>query len=113
MQLDDIAGQSLACLTGNGTTAISISLMALGINRGRVGIPSSACVSIALAVYASGNVPVFLDVDSLDMGISEVRLRDAVSELDAVVAVHNYGFPCDIGAIVGLCRSVGIPIVEL
>ena len=100
------------CLVGNATTAITLGLKALGIQRGKVAIPNSVCPNVGLAVYFSGNQPVYIDIDEDNLGLSVTGIQRCTEELDAVLAVHAYGSVCDIDGLVQYCERKGIPLIE-
>ena len=112
VDLDSLIGQPLGAFTGNGTTGLAIALRALDVNGGRVGIPSSVCLAVPLAVIASGNIPEFIDVDDRNLGINLSGLASRIEELDAVIAVHNYGYPSEMQEVAQLCQLHSVPLVE-
>jgi perosamine synthetase len=80
--------------------------------RARVGIPLYCCGSVFEAIAAAGCEPVFLDVDlgtySLDLDCLERCKR----KLDAIIVVHTFGYPADLGSIRTCLASVKIPVIE-
>jgi dTDP-4-amino-4,6-dideoxygalactose transaminase len=97
---------------GSGTDAIRIGLQALGVQAGdEVLLPANAGVPPVAATVASGAVPVFCDVDPRTHGLDpdEVQ-RMRSSRTRAVLAVHLYGQPAPIAAIVDAAR--GLKVLE-
>ena len=98
----------------SGTDALAIALKALEIGIGdEVIIPSHTAVATASAVYSTGATLVFADVSESSMTIDP----DSVSKLinaktKAVIAVHLYGFPCDIDKLNEICKQNGIYLLE-
>lgn len=104
-----------ACVGVNsGTDAIAISLRALGIGPGdEVVIPSHTAVATASAVVSVGAVPVFAEVSKLSMTIDPISVESVITKsTKAVIAVHLYGFPCDLDALTEVCTSYGIYLLE-
>lgn len=110
-------------LTSSGTAALVQAIWALGLSGKRIAIPNNVCFSVPLAVYLSGNEPVWIDVKipSMDMDadlLESMYRRDGYKYIpskrmfDAVIAVHNYGVPCDIERISAFCAKEGIPLIE-
>lgn len=107
-------GAEHATTVCNGTVALHLALMALGLKPGdEVIVPSLTYVASANAVVQAGAVPVF--ADSLDsswqLDPEDVRRR-ITSRTKAVMAVHLYGLPCDMDALVQLCEEYELFLVE-
>lgn len=100
-----------AGITGSATIAIVMGLKELGLTSDRIAIPNNVCFSIPQAVLYSGNIPVYIDVDEDDFGISPERLEE-LENIAAVIAVHSYGRCCKIEKISDFCERRGIPLVE-
>ena len=100
--------------TDSGTSALRLALHALGVARtGPVALPAYCCYDIATAADGAG-VPVLLyDLDPLTLGPSFPSLV-AVLEAgaQAVVAVHLYGVPADLGEICRLAEQHRALVVE-
>jgi len=83
-----------------GRTGLIAVLRALGISQAEVILPAYTCLVMAQAVVASGNRPVFVDIDLADYNMDISLLRTALtSQTRAVVATHLYGYPTDVDAI--------------
>jgi dTDP-3-amino-3,4,6-trideoxy-alpha-D-glucose transaminase len=102
------ARHAVGCASG--TEAICLALAALGIGRGDdVLVPANTCVPTAVGVSMTGARPVPVDIDPRTLTIdSGAARRAATPRTRAIVAVHLYGAPADLGALAGL----GLPIVE-
>jgi dTDP-4-amino-4,6-dideoxygalactose transaminase len=102
----------------NGTDAIALSLLALGIKPGDgVICPSFTYYATAGAVASIGAVPVFADIDSDTYNISLKSIEKILSKRDklkikAVIPVHLYGQCADMDAILKLARKHKIKVVE-
>lgn len=98
--------------TASGTAALEAALEVLGIGRGdEVVVPDVGCHSVAAAVVRRGAIPVFTGVgEALTLDPLGVSLACG-PRTRAVVAVHQYGLPCDVP---GIMKTVGpdIPVIE-
>ncbi len=99
---------------GNGTDALTVSLLALGIGPGsRVANCANAGFYGTSAIRAVGAQPVFVDVCEDTAGIELGSLAVALdSGVDAVIVTHLYGRMEQMEALTVLCRDAGVPIVE-
>ena len=97
---------------GNGTDALQIALMALGVGPGdEVVCPAFTFVATAEAAALLGARPVFADIDPATFNLDPERVADAVtSRTKAVVPVHLFGQMADLDAI--RAAAGGVPIVE-
>ncbi|MGE7955640.1 DegT/DnrJ/EryC1/StrS family aminotransferase [Pseudomonas sp. NPDC089530] len=98
-------------LLGSGTAALELALQQLGVMPGwRVAVPAATCHQVVAAVLNAGAVPVIIE-NAAELLLSPAALAPHVHGLDAVIAVHQYGLPCDIPA---LRRQLGerVPIIE-
>lgn len=104
-------GRSVAKLVGSGTMGLMLGLQALGVRKKAVAVPNNVCFSVIQAILYSGNIPLFLDIDEDDFGLSpEVLVR--ANGFDAVIAVHAYGRMCKIETIAAICKRIGVPLIE-
>ncbi|MFN8632738.1 MAG: DegT/DnrJ/EryC1/StrS family aminotransferase [Chloroflexota bacterium] len=98
----------------NGTDAIRIGLTALGVGPGdevitvaNVGMPP------VVAVKETGATPVFVDVDRATRNIDPSKIAAAITpRTKAVLAIHLYGHPIDVDAILDVIRPHGIKLME-
>ena len=114
--------QSIAKLTGakfgvgvtNGTAAIYLSLMALGIGHGdEVIVPDMTFIATANAVSMTGATPLLADVDPKSLTLSVKAMEAAITpKTKAVVPVHVSGRAADIEKIVAVARERGLSVVE-
>ena len=98
----------------SGTAALHLALTAMGIGTGdEVIVPSFTFAATANAVSLAGARPVFADVRADDFGLdaSDVERRIGPRTV-AVVAVHLYGQPVDIGALSAVCQRHGLALFE-
>jgi dTDP-4-amino-4,6-dideoxygalactose transaminase len=107
-------GASFGIAAANGTVALEIALMALGIGAGdEVIVPPISFVASASAIARVGAVPVFADVDPLTINLDPARAAEAVTgRTRAIVLVHFAGCPADLDAFSALCREQRLALVE-
>lgn len=104
----------------SGTDGLELILRALDLPTGaRVLAPSHTAVATIAAIVRAGCRPFLADVDAVNFTLDPASaarcLEDANAEGDpiqALIAVHLYGQPCDLDAIQELCNSHGIPLIE-
>ena len=103
-----------AVATNNGTAALHAALLAAGIGPGdEVVVPAFTFFATASSVSMSGAVPVFADVDTATATIDPADILAKVSpKTKAVIAVHLYGQPCDVGAVREVCDDADLVFIE-
>ena len=86
---------------GNGTDALQIAYMALGVGPGdEVITPAFTFVATAEAAALLGARPVFVDIDPLTFTLDPKQVEAAVTEkTKAIVPVHLYGQSADMDAL--------------
>lgn len=98
----------------NGTDALEIALLALGLERGdEVIVPAMSWVSTASAVVAVGGVPVFSDVLTDTYLIDPESIKESITEkTKAIIPVHLYGQIANMTKIMDIARANGLSVVE-
>jgi perosamine synthetase len=107
-------GAQHATSVSNGTVALHLALVALGIGPGdEVIVPSFTYVASANTIVQAGARPVFVDSlpDTWQMDPADIR-RKLTPRTRAVMAVHLYGHPCDMDAIGALCEERALLLIE-
>ena len=107
-------GARYAVSTSSGTSALHLSLLALGVKRGDhvVTTPASFVATANVALYVSA-VPVFADIDIRTYNIDpELVEANVTNGTRALIPVHLYGFPADMNPILELSQDHGFAIVE-
>ena len=99
---------------GNGTDALQIALMALGLKPGdEVITPTFTFIATAEVVALLGLTPVLVDVDYDTFNISIDAIEKAITpKTKAIVPVHLFGQNADMEAIVQLARKYNLYVVE-
>lgn len=105
-------GHVVSC--ANGTDALQMAMMALGLEPGdEIIVPAFAYVSPAEAAALLRLKPVFADVDPDTFNITAESVRKAVTPATkAVVAVHLFGQPCDMPSIAEAANDYGLHLIE-
>lgn len=99
---------------GNGTDALQIALMALGLQPGdEVITPTFTFIATAEVVALLGLKPVVVDVDWDTMNISLNAVRRAITDkTKAIVPVHLFGQCAEMEGLLALAKEKGLYVVE-
>jgi len=103
------------CLaTANGTSALIISLNALGVGPGdEVIVPPYTFVATVNAVLMQHAIPIFVDTDPETFQIDARKIEAAITERTrCILPVHLGGSPADMDAILEIGRRHNLPVVE-
>ena len=96
-----------------GHSGLIASLSALELNDIDIVLPAYTCTVVADAVVASGNRPVFADIDIADYNMSLDAMKSALtSQTRAIIATHMYGYPTDVDAIRDAVGDDRVLIIE-
>jgi dTDP-4-amino-4,6-dideoxygalactose transaminase len=107
-------GVSHGIASTSGTAAIHVALGALGVSPGDEVITSPITdMGTIIPIIFQGAVPIFADVfeESLNVDPSDVK-RKITDKTAAIVPVHLFGLPADMGPILDAAEERGIPVVE-
>ena len=98
----------------NGTVALHLALVALGIGKGdEVIIPSFTMIASAFAVCYTGAIPVFIDSDKDTWNIDVHNIEEKItSHTKAIMPVHLFGLMCEMDAIVSMAKTHNLFIIE-
>ncbi len=107
-------GTKYAVGVNNGTTALHLAMLALGITTGdEVIIPANTFIATAWGVSYTGAIPVFVDCDPDTWEIDLTKLEEKItSKTKAVIGVHLYGQPFDIEPVLAVCKKYNLFLVE-
>lgn len=107
-------GTVYALAVSNGTTGLHLALATLGLQPGdEVIVPDLTFVATANAVAYTGATPVLADVDAETLCIDPASVKSLISErTKAIIAVHLYGHPADMDALLEIGAAHGIDIIE-
>lgn len=98
----------------SGTDALHLALRALGIGHGdEVVTTAHTFIATAAAIVATGARPVFVDIDPDTHTIDPEMIEHALTDrTKAIVAVHLFGQPADMGPIKDIARRRGLFVIE-
>ena len=98
----------------NGTVALHLALLALDIGRGdEVIVPNFSFVATVNSVLYTGATPVLVDIESDTLNIDVVKLEEKITKkTKAVIVVHTYGHPADMGAIMKIAEKHQLKVIE-
>ena len=110
----EFCGVKHAIGCGNGLDALVIALRALKIGTGdEVIVPSNTYIATALAVSHVGATPVFVEPDIRTFNIDPFLIEEKITpKTKAIMPVHLYGRPADMGAINKIAKKYGLKVVE-
>lgn len=107
------AGARYGITFAYGHVGLIAAFRALGLTGAEVILPAYTCIVMARAVVASGNCPVFADIDLADYNMDVSALKRALTpRTRAVVATHMYGYPTNVDAIRAAVGDERVIIVE-
>lgn len=98
----------------NGTSALHLAMLALGIGAGdEVIVPANTFIATAWAVTYTGATPVFVDCTPDTWQIDAAKIEEKITaKTKAIVGVHLYGQPFDIAAVHGICKKFNLYLLE-
>ena len=107
---------------GSGTDALCLSLKAAGIGEGdEVITTANSFIASALAISFTGAKPLFVDIDhqtytmdpnGLELLLSRRMAGSGWRKVKAVLPVHLYGHPAEMGAIMEVADRYGLTVIE-
>jgi len=128
--VENYTNSKYAIATVNGTAALHIALLIVGVQTGDEVITQPLTfVATVNAISYLGAYPVFVDIDNKTLGLSPEKLDEFLSTntfmakgkcinkrtgrcIKACIPMHTYGHPCRIDHIKSICKKNGIVLVE-
>jgi dTDP-4-amino-4,6-dideoxygalactose transaminase len=112
--LEDYLGAKHVIPCANGTDALQIALMALGLEPGdEVIVPAFTYVASAEVIALLGLSPVMVDVDPLTFNVRAEDIAAAITpKTKAIIPVHLFGQSCDMEPIIALANEHSLHVVE-
>ena len=112
--LEHYTGAKHVIPVGNGTDALQIALMALGLQPGdEVITPTFTFIATAEVVALLGLTPIVVDVDWDTMNISVDAVKKAITpKTKAIVPVHLFGQCADMEELMAIAKAHNLYIVE-
>lgn len=113
-RLTAYTGASHCISVANGTDALQIALMALGVGPGdEVISPGFSYIATAEAAVLLGAKIVYVDIDPQSYNLDPTLLEAAItSRTKAIIAVSLYGQPADFDTINAIAGRHGIAVIE-
>ena len=110
-------GEGAKCLAvSNGTAALHIGVLALGVGSGdEVIVPGLTFIADLNVVKMSGAEPVVVDVKDInsDWAMDPADIEAKITpKTKAVMIVHYAGYACDMDAICDICKRHNLPLIE-
>lgn len=98
----------------NGTIALHLALVALGIGKDdEVIVPTFTMIASAYAICYTGAKPVFVDADKDSWNIDVKKIEEKITpRTKAIMPVHIFGKMCDMDAIKALAEKYNLYIIE-
>jgi len=106
------AAHAIGC--ANGTDALHLAMLALGLGPGDEVITTPfTFIATAEAIAYVGATPVFVDIDQRTYNLDIARVEAAITDRTrAIVPVHLFGMPCDMDAVGALAAARGLAVIE-
>lgn len=113
-QFADYVGVNHCIGVANGTDALEVAIEALDISSGsEIIVPGNSFIASAEAVTRCGHKVVFADADHGCYTLTAESVRSKITaRTKAIIAVHLYGHPCDMDALLGICKEYGLFLIE-
>lgn len=107
-------GARNAIATNNGTTALHLALVALGLEPGdEVIIPTVTYIATANSIRYCGGVPVLVDVCSDTMNIDPKEIEKKITpKTKGIMPVHLYGHPAEMAPIMDIAKRHNLFVLE-
>jgi perosamine synthetase len=110
----DVAGTRYAVACSSGTAGLHACLQRVGVG------PGDEVITSAFSFVASANVilfqhatPVFAEIDERTLNVDPAAIEAAITpRTKAIIPVHIFGYPCEIGAISRIAAAHGLAVVE-
>ena len=113
-QFAEYCGCKYGIAVCNGTIALHLALIGLGIGKGdEVIVPTFTMIASAFAVCYTGAKPVFVDADKDTWNIDVKKIEEKItSKTKAIMPVHIFGKMCDMDAIHALAKKYILYVLE-
>jgi perosamine synthetase len=107
-------GTKYGLATSNGTTALHLVLVSMGIKQGdEVIIPDFSFIATANAVTYTGAKAVMVDIDENTLCINPQSIVNAIThKTKAIIAVHVYGHPANMTEINKIAKKYNLLVIE-
>lgn len=112
--IKQFTGAKHAVLANNGTLALFLGMLSLGIKKGdEVIVPDFTFCASASSIAFTGAKPVFVDIHRGNLNIDVGKIEKAITKkTKAIMPVHIYGQSADMDPIVKLAKKYNLRIIE-
>jgi dTDP-4-amino-4,6-dideoxygalactose transaminase len=113
-EVSALIGCSFAISCASGSDALLLALMALGVDSGDEVITTPfSFVATAGSISRLKAKPVFVDIDRETYNVDGTQLEAAITNrTKAIIPVHLFGLPADMGTISEIAGAHGLPVIE-
>lgn len=106
-------GTEHAIGVNSGTSALLVSFMAMGLQGKEVITVPNSFMASANAIQMAGAKAVFVDVDEKTFNMDASKIEAAITKnTAAILPVHLYGQPADMGEILAIAKKHGLKVIE-
>ena len=130
VELAETVGARFAVATMNGTSALHLALLAVGVKTGdEVICPSLTFVATANAISYCGANPLFVDVNANDLGLDSQKIEEFLSSnanmredglfnratgcrIAAIMPMHTFGHSVNLQEILTVAEKFNLPVIE-
>ena len=105
---------SYGVAVSNGTVALHLAMVALGIGEGdEVIIPDLTFAATINTVLHANATPVIVDIEEDSWCIDPKEIERAITpKTKAIIPVHLYGQACDMGVIMKIAKKYNLKVIE-
>lgn len=113
-KLADYTGAKFCITCANGTDALQVALMGIGIQANdEVIVPNFSYIATAEAIALLGAKPVFVDVNKQTCNLDPLKIEEHITvNTKAIIAVSLYGRPADFDAINQIAERNNLVVIE-
>ena len=100
--------------TTSGTAALHLALASIGVGRvDEIIIPTFTMIATTFAIVYCGAKPVLVDAEPETWNVDIDQIEDKITDrTKAIMPVHIYGHPCDMGPIMKLAEKYDLYVIE-
>ncbi len=96
----------------NGTLALQLAIRALGLEQGEIITTPFSYVATSSAILWEGFTPRYVDIEPETYCIDSEKIEEAINkETRAILAVHVFGFPCNIKGISAIAKKHNLKVI--
>lgn len=113
-RLSDVIQAEHTLAVSNGTVALHLALLSLGIGAGDEVITTNLTFGATVnAIIQAGATPVLVDIDEETWNIDPNLIEAVITKkTKAIVPVHIYGNPCEMDKIMDIASTFGLLVLE-